>query len=171
MSINRAIAIMGASLFISACGAASEDRVSGPKAPVQGGIAEFTPLSFDGEYLKVRVLVGATTETFIMGGRLLPYADIELRNIRACDTGERLASYLFDYVLPADEKDEQVLIRPQYWYGADVEFHLFDRRRYKVSPECFQAELWVWSLDGRMVMKKPVEVKRMDKPVPAVEGR
>ena len=130
MSINRAIAIMGASLFISACGAASEDRVSGPKAPVQGGIAEFTPLSFDGEYLKVRVLVGATAETFIMGGRLLPYADIELRKIRACGTGERLGSYL-----------------------------------------CFQAELWVWSLDGRMVMKKPVEVKRMDKPVPAVEGR
>lgn len=162
MSIVHSVALGFLSFWLFACASASEgaDRPTTPKTPIQGGIAEFSPTLFDGETLEGRLLVGATVTPFVLDTRLLEYVDVELRNIRACGTGERLGSYLFDIMVPVARDDQKVKVEVGYWYGAKVNFHLFDKLRMKLLPQCFEADLWVWSLDRRVITKHPISVRR-----------
>lgn len=151
-------------LLMSACASASAEfnTQTIPKTPIKGGVVEFTRISFDGEYLKGRVLVGATMDAFRVDGRLVEWIDIEVRNIRKCANGEALGHYLFDVLNQPPRPDEIVTVRPHFWYGADVDFRLFNQRRAGQVPDCFEADLMVWAIDGRIIATQPIHVERTD---------
>lgn len=135
-----------------------------PKTPLKGAIAEFRLISYDGNDLKGRLLLGATIDTLVIDGRLFEYSEVELRKLQACDTKKPLTFYEFDFYRPPMKPGDLVTIRPHYWYGADLDFHLFDRQLMPDFPECFEADLMVWVLDGRIAATLPIRVTRTDKP-------
>lgn len=133
------------------------------KKPIRGGIAEFTPTFFNGEILEGRLLVGATIDAFAIDGRLVEDVHVELRALRKCGTQQMLGHFIFDYSMPSPRPDQVVVIRRNHWHGANLNFHLFDERKLGVLPDCFDAELLVWSLDGRIAATLPIHVSRTDK--------
>lgn len=157
----------GISLFLGACASAPMEMVTSttPKTPIKGAIAEFSITSFDGRTLEGRLLLGATAEPFKLDGRLSEDVDIELRNVRECDTNKGLTYYQFDLVMQAPQSDEIVTVRPGYWYGVNTSFLLFGDKIKAPKPDCFEAELWVWSLERRSVVKRFIRVERTDKPL------
>lgn len=127
-------------------------------------MVEFVLSSFDGESLKGRVLLGASLDPITLDGRLLEWIDIEVRNVRACDTQKVLSYYHLDIDYPAAQKDEIVILRPHYWYGADIDLLMFGSRLKQPNPDCFEGDLMVWSLDGRLAASRAIRVARTDKP-------
>lgn len=166
MSLAQSMALVFSLLPLCACASAPGDidSPSGPKAPIRGGIAEFSLGSFDGEVAKGRVLVGATAEPFVIDGRLVEWIDVEIRNIKNCGTSEPLGHYLFDVIAKPPRPEQLVTIRPNSWYGAQVRFVLFSKRRSKELPDCFKGDLMVWAQGARLAATLPIQVSRTDKP-------
>lgn len=166
------VTVLGISLFLGACASApiEMDTSSTPKTPIKGAIAEFSITSFDGRTLEGRLLLGATAEAFKLDGRLAEDVDIELRKVRECGTNKSLEYYQFDMVMQAPQPDEIVMVRPGYWYGINASFLLFGDKIKAPKPDCFEAELWVWSLERRSVLKHPIRAERTDKPRTAPAG-
>lgn len=140
------------------------------KQALKGGVAEFKVYAFDGESLKGRILIGATGEAYSIDGRLVEEVSVELKNLRACDTHKVLTYYLVDrHVRPAKPEDS-VVIRPGYWYGADMQFFLFDKALTPELPDCFEGEMVVKALDRRVAATLALHVTRTDKPEAPASG-
>lgn len=163
MSRMIAVAML---LLMSGCGPKyidMEPRVI-PKTPLRGGVAEFTLKSFDGEVLEGRVLLGATQDAFVIDGRLMEYIYVELKELRTCGKADRLPHYDFDIMYPPLRPEDIVTIPQGFWYGRNMYFRLFDKRRSPFLPDCFEANIKVWVLDGRLAATLPIRVTRTDKP-------
>lgn len=142
-----------------------------PKSPHKGGIAEFRLISYNGEDLKARVLLGATQEPLPMDARMMEYIYVELRELRECGKEKLLSYYHFDIVYPPIREDQQITIQPGYWYGSDLSFHLFDKELIKDSPACFEGKLMIRSREGRLAATLPIQVSRTDMPVAPPEPK
>lgn len=162
----RALVLLSA--LGSACGTVYTDMEprAVPQTPLQGAVAEFKALSFDGKDLKGRLLLGATADTLIIDGRLFEYSEVELRDLQTCDSKKPLTYHEFDYYRPPMKPEDRITIQPGYWYGTDLHFHLFDEHIMAVFPDCFEAKLMVWVLDGRLAATLPIRVIRSDQPKP-----
>lgn len=57
-----------------------------------------------------------------------------------------------------------VTIRSNYWYGAQVRFVLFSKRRSKELPDCFKGDLMVWAQGAQLAATLPIQVSRTDNP-------
>lgn len=169
MSIARSISF-GFLCFTVACGSGLDNTKSlatSAWAP-RGGQTEFTLTSFDGERLRGRLLIGATIDSFQLDGRLIEWVDVELRDIRVCNTKDLIEHYLPDFNVAPIQADDVITLRPNAWYGKKVSFLLFSRRVQKTLPSCFEADLWVWSLDRQVIVKQPVRIQRTDQsPIPS----
>lgn len=153
------------SLILGACAARPPDVGDAlvPKTPLRGGIVEFVLSSYDGESLKGRVLLGASIDPLVIDGRLLEWIDLEVRKVRTCDKQEVLSYYHLDIHYPPLRNDEIVTLKPKYWYGADIDLLLFGSQLKQPKPDCFEGELMVWSLDGRLAATRTIRVTRTDK--------
>lgn len=133
------------------------------KRPVRGGIAEFRINAYDGHSLKGRILVGATVDPLVIDGRLSEGADVTPENVRECGTGKPLEYSATDLTF-APREDEIITLKPGYWDGVNKRFPLFALHQPGPGPECFDAELVVRVLDGRVIATLPIHITRTDKP-------
>ena len=130
--------------------------------PLRGGIAEFEVISYNGEKLRGRVLLGATIDPLVIDGRLIEPGDLELENFRACDSKERLKHIVDDVSAPPPREDQLVTIRPGYWYGGSLNSWPFYEPDTGPGPDCFEAELVVRVVDGRVAARQMIRVVRTD---------
>jgi len=133
-----------------------------PQTPLRGGIAEFRLTSYDGSRLRGRVLLGATIDTLVIDGRLVEDGTVEIERARACGTAEVREHYIFDS-FDSPRPDQIVTLTKRYWHGSDVYFILWDKET-GFGPDCFEADLVVNALDGRIAAMLPIKVMRTDKP-------
>ncbi len=82
--------------------------------------------------------------------------------VRACGKTEMLEYLVADLPFPPRE-DEIITVQPGYWHGVNKRFWLFNSQTGP-GPDCFEAELVVRVLDGRIVATLPLRVVRTDKP-------
>jgi len=156
-------------MLTGACASTPGDTASREtaKKPLRGVVAEFQVTSYDGEDIKGRVLIGATVDPLVMDSHPLESADLELVNLRACGRTHEVPHIIFDLLAPVEE--EAITIRPGYWYGKNVVYGLFDKKRVP-GPDCLEAELVVRALDGRVAVRLPIRVVRTDKPPSPPDG-
>ncbi len=136
MSIAKFI-ISCLAVVVSACASTPVEfqANSSPKTPVRGGVAEFKLLSYDGKYMKARVLIGATAEAFAVDGRMVECVHLEVRKVRSCDKNELLQYYEVDWSLNPIRPEEIIHLRPGAWYGANVNFLLFAEEMKVPRPD------------------------------------
>lgn len=171
MSVTRSTALVFL-LLTGACASTPGDRGSREpaKKALRGGVAEFQVISYDGEEVKSRVLLGAAVDPLVIDGRLIESSDVELENFRTCDNKARLAHIIDDRSAPPPRQDQIITVRPGYWYGRKVSFWPFSEHEKGPGPECFEAELVVRAIDGRDAAKLPIRVVRTDRPPAALDG-
>jgi hypothetical protein len=140
------------------------------KKPLRGGVAEFRVISYDGEILEGRVLLGATVDPLVIDGRLIESTDVQMDSFRACDSKDWL-KHIDDCILSRPpQAGEIITISPGYWYGGKVKFWPFDKEQTGLGPDCFEAELVLRVLDGRVAATLPIRVVRTDKPPTPPDG-
>jgi hypothetical protein len=164
MRITRSLALAFL-LLTGACAATPAERRSAeaPQTPLKGGIAEFRVISYDGSHLEGRILLGATVDTLVIDGDMLPDRNVEIKKARACGTTELREHYIVDFVGHSRPEDI-ITLRRGSWYGMDDYFLLWDKVT-GLGPDCLEAELVVHALDGRIAATLPIRVVRTDKPV------
>ena len=135
------------------------------KEPLRGGIAEFQVTSYDGVYLKGRVLIGATVDTLVIDGRLHVSWDVRVTNMHACGKSERVRFWSIEPLFFAPPRpDEIITLRPGYWYGGNVTFLLANDEAKGIGLTCFEAELLVLARGSRVAARLPIRVVRTDPP-------
>jgi hypothetical protein len=171
MRITRPLALAFL-LLTGACASTPGNRGSreAPKKPLRGGIAEFRVTSYDGRVLEGRVLLGATVDPLVIDGRLVEAVDVELEEIRACGKTELLKYWVMESLPAPPRADEVVTLSRGYWHGAHADFPLFDEKITGLGPDCFEAELVLRVLDGRIAARLPIRVVRTDKPPAPPDG-
>jgi hypothetical protein len=170
VQITRPIAL--AFFFLTgACAGAPGDRGSqeAPKPPLRGGVAEFRLTSYDGRYLKGRVLIGATVDPLVIDGEMIEDRNVELKNVRACGKTEVIGHIIVDRIGPTRQEDI-VTLRKGHWHGTNAHFSFWDEVEGP-GPDCFEAELVVSVLDGRVAATLPIRVVRTDKPPATPDGK
>jgi hypothetical protein len=171
MQVTRPLALTFLLLLTGACASTPGSRGSQETAtkPLRGGIAEFRITSYDGRNLTGRVLLGATIDPLVIDGRLFGGTDVDLEKVRACGKTELLEYWMAD-LPPSPRADDIITLRRGYWHGANKKFFLFDETTGP-GPDCFEGELVVRVLDGRIAATLPVRVVRTDRPpATATEG-
>lgn len=151
-------------LFACACasnpGEKSLEQID--KKPLKGALAEFKVISYDGRILKGRLLLGATIDPVVVDGRLFEWIDVGLENIRECAKTEALKHWVYEAIPQAPREDELIRVQPGYWYGVNLNYLLFQERATGLGPACFEAEVVVLAVDGRVAAKVPIRVMRSD---------
>jgi hypothetical protein len=104
----------------------------------------------------------------VINGRLIEDRDVELKEVRACGKTELLEHWHVDRFSPPRPKDIITLSR-SYWHGRSASFFLWDKET-GLGPDCFEAELVVRALGGRIAAKLPIRVVRTDKPPATPDG-
>jgi hypothetical protein len=156
-------------MLTGACASTPGDTASREtaKKPLRGVVAEFQLTSYDGEDIKGRVLIGATVDPLVMDSHPLESADLELVNLRACGEKREVPHIIFDLVGTYPMK--VITIRPGYWYGKNVVYGFFEKKR-GLGPECLEAELVVRDHVSRVATRLPIRVVRTDKPPAPPDG-
>jgi len=136
------------------------------KEPLRGGVAEFRLTRYNGREFEGRVLLGATDyEPLVIDGALDEFEDVLLEKVRACGKTELLP---YKEAHPPHRVIEVVTLDKNQWHGANVYFPLFDRMW--PWPDCFEADLVVRAVDGRVAARLPIRVERTDKPPAPSDG-
>ena len=159
-------------LLTGACASTPEARGSreAEQKPLRGGIAEFKVLSYNGELVEGRVLLGATIDPLVIDGRLFDAFNVELQNLRACGRKELVEFQTIEPLFPPPRPDQIITIRPGYWYGGKVKLMLLNSSATGIGLECFEAELVVTDNAGRVAARLPIRVVRTDKPPAKPDG-
>jgi hypothetical protein len=169
MQITRPLALAFL-LLTGACASTPGDRGSQETArkPLRGGIAEFRVISYNGRKLKGRILLGATGDPLVIDGRLVEDSDVELEKVRACGKTEVIGHIIVDRFSPP-RPDEIVTLSRGYWHGANMYFLLWNEET-GLGPDCFEGELVVRAIGGRIAATLPIRVVRTDKPPAIPDG-
>jgi hypothetical protein len=169
VQVIRQIALGLFIILTGACASKPGDRASQEttKKPPRGVVVEFHVTYYDGEKIRGRVLIGATIDPLVVYSHMLESADLELVNIRACGEDHEAPHIIFDLV--ALDPEKFTTIRPGYWYGKNVVYGLFYKKRVP-GPDCVEAELEVQDSASRIVAKLPIRVVRTDKPPAPPDG-
>jgi hypothetical protein len=139
------------------------------KKLLRGGVAEFRVTSYNGRVLKGRVLLGATIDPLVIDGRLYEWKDVELEKVRECGTAEELTYWAMEYLPRPPRPDEIVTLSRGYWHGEDVVFPLFNPRT-GLGPDCFEADLVLRAMGGRIAATLPIRVVLTNKPPAPPDG-
>jgi hypothetical protein len=172
VSLTKPI-VLSMLIFTSAC--ASTPRGSGSrqaaKPPLRGGVAEVRIDSYDGETMKGRVLLGATIDPLVIDRRIIPPINVEVKNLQLCDNKKDPFQYIeFDVSAPPRRPEDIITVRPGYWYGGQISYWIFAAKQTGPGPDCFEAELVMRALDGRVAARQSIRVVRTDKRPAAPDG-
>ncbi|MBN9685104.1 MULTISPECIES: hypothetical protein [unclassified Corallococcus] len=122
-------------------------RVVAPQSPPQTASAarpliEFQSPCYDGSTLSGRILVSAAEGAITVDRRLLENSSLEVTAVLDCATTQPVEFLVADR-FPAPARAEDLLsLEPGYWFGADVEFPLFDEQlNGKRGPDCIDLTL------------------------------
>jgi hypothetical protein len=177
-------------LSTGACASAPGRRGSEtpPKEPLRGGIAEFQVTSYDGESIEGRMLLGATVDPLVIDGRFIPTSTIlvDWDSVRVCGKEESLGGaggVDYDIFVRPPRPEDIVILRPGYWYGRNIKYWLFIKRKPGPGPgpgegpgptggpQCIEAEFVVRARGGRPAARARIHAVRTDKlPAPPDGG-
>ncbi|HYO57964.1 hypothetical protein [Archangium sp.] len=149
--------------------AEAQGNVSNPEPPPQA-VLELQNVRYDGQTLTARLLVGTAQGTLRLDKRLIENVSVGVDAVTQCATGQPVEFLIADrFPEPAREEDLLVL-KPGYWYGADVRFPLFDANlNGQQGPECIQVALSLQAYGGGTVAS--TNVRAMQATQPPSEGR
>lgn len=143
------------------------------KAPAIGGDftqakLELQNISFDGESLSGRLLVGPTGQKLRIDKRLIESFDLEVDSVVACGSGASLAYVLMDVLAPPRKEEDILTLAPGSWYGKDIRLFLFAQHAtHQPLPQCFEADIVYHALDVKNAARTHVRVERTHpSPVP-----
>lgn len=98
-------------------------------APARGpgwATAEVDQVSFDGEELSFRLLIGAMDGGVVLDRRLIENAGVNLVDVQDCDGGPMPIPHIVTDFFPTPPAASDVLeLPPGHWYGATERFLLF----------------------------------------------
>lgn len=169
MHITRALGVTLLLLVACAGAPANSGSQEAEKKPIKGGVVEFRLTSYDTLEITGRVMLGATTEPFVVSRKLLEGADISLDKVRPCDKTTRLEYVMADAWIGAGLEDSFTL-RPGYWYGVNVHFPLFSEHQTGLGPDCLEANLVVRAHSAQIAATLPIRIERTDKPPASPDG-
>ncbi len=133
--------------------------------PLRGGVAEFTLKSYDGRYLEGRLLIAMMIDPIAIDTRLWDWVSVEFKNLHACGKKEPL-KHLEPKGLPRPPWPEEIFTLRErgVWIGRDLVVLLFDEELTQNRPACFEAEIVVRDVNGRIAARLPLHVARTDQP-------
>jgi hypothetical protein len=121
---------------------------------------EFQAVHYDGESLSGRLLLGAESGVVRLKKRLMPRADIHVNSIVECGSNAPVSFIMADVIPAAAHEEDLLLLSPGYWYGSTVRFKLFSERFTGLGLECIEAELTVFSFEGKPLASTRVRAER-----------
>jgi hypothetical protein len=126
---------------------------------------ELQNISFDGEKLYGRLLVGPTKAKLRIDKRLIESFDLEVDSVVECNTGAGLAYVIMDVLAPPLKEEEILTLAPGFWYGKDVRLFLFAEHATKQPlPQCVEAEIVYHALDVKNAARIHVRAERTPPP-------
>lgn len=130
-------------------------------------LLEVDEIRYDGEVLSGRLMIGAESDVVHLDKRLVSRADVHVNSVIECGSGAPVAFIMAD-ALPSPTRQEDLLIlAPGYWYGTTVRFKLFSERFTGLGPECVEAQLTVFSFEGKALASSRI---RAEKIVTVIDG-
>lgn len=125
-------------------------------------VIELLVTRYDGHRLEGRVLIrGDNATPLVINDSLMEFEDVSFEQARACGTTNLLPFRAWDPPRRRTTDVPHTLYTGQ-WHGSEVKFPLSDQT--SPWPDCFEANLVVRVIDGRVAAKLPVRVERTDKP-------
>ncbi|MFP2901602.1 hypothetical protein [Corallococcus sp. 4LFB] len=105
-------------------------------------LIEFQSPHYDGSTLSGRILVGAAEGAITVDRRLVENSSLEVTAVLDCATAQPVEFLVADR-FPSPARAEDLLgLEPGYWFGADVDFPLFDEQlNGKRGPDCIDLTL------------------------------
>jgi hypothetical protein len=122
---------------------------------------ELQEVHYDGEWLSGRLLISPVTESVRLDKRLLSYHSVYIHSVSDCGTGQPVRFMEWDGVPPPTREEDELTLECGYWYGATVRFHLFVGWASGAGPECINAELTLFSSEGRLLGRLPVRAMQI----------
>jgi hypothetical protein len=160
-------------LLLAACGGwpfwtkVSEERTRDESPAPPHVHVEFQDVHYDGLTLTGRVLISPEGKPLRLDKRLTPTVDVDVQSVADCLRQPH--AYLRMDRFPLRAREEDILnLNPGYWYGATVRFTLFHEHFTGIGPECIDAQLRVFSFEGKLVASVPIRAMRP--PVPETDG-
>lgn len=121
---------------------------------------ELQDFHYDGEFFSGRVLIGAEAGVLRLDKRLIPRSDVHVNSVLECGSGAPVAFIVADVIPPQARQEDLLMLTPGYWYGTTARFKLFSERFTGLGPECIEAELTVFSFEGKPVASARVRAVR-----------
>jgi hypothetical protein len=160
---------LAAVLLLGACSnlafwSKSEEVRSGDEPQIPSRVhLEFQDVQYDGLVLSGRVLISPVEKNLRLDKRLIPTVDVDIQSPTDC--ARQPHAYLRTDAFPLRARGEDLLVlKPGYWYGATVRFSLFSEHFTGIGPECIDAQLVVFSFEGKIVASKPIRAVRPARP-------
>jgi hypothetical protein len=124
---------------------------------------EAQAVHYDGEFFSGRLLLGVEAGVVHLDRRLMPRSDIHVNAVFECRSGAPVPFIMADALTPAASQEDLLTLTPGYWYGSTVRFKLFSERFTGLGPECIEAELTVFSFEGKPLASTRVRAERLSK--------
>jgi len=102
-------------------------------------------VSFDGEYLNGRILIGTDDAGYVVvDRRLSAHAVLVVDGVFDCDGGSTVNSLAADAVINPPRPQDHLAIEPGYWYGSNFGLLVYDEGMSGAPvPACIQVLLAV----------------------------
>ncbi|RKG95547.1 hypothetical protein D7V97_37010, partial [Corallococcus sp. CA053C] len=111
-------------------------------APAARPLLEFQSPRYDGTALSGRILVGAEAGPLTLDRRLIENTSLEVAAVLDCATAQPVEFLVADRFPPPAREEDLLKLEPGYWFGAEVEFPLFDERlNGRRGPDCIDLTL------------------------------
>lgn len=157
------VACHGFPFFTKTAGSdtSTDGRTAGVQSTPARFVLELQKIKFDGETLSGRFIVGVEDGRLTLDRRLIENVSVQVRSVSDCTTGQPIGFFLADsFPEPASEA-ELITLTPGQWYGANVQFSLFDEKlTRRAPPDCFEIELWLTEAAGSVVGQLRARVER-----------
>ncbi|RYZ16116.1 MAG: hypothetical protein EOO70_05255 [Myxococcaceae bacterium] len=97
---------------------------------------------YDGNGLSGRVLVGSEEGALILDRRFVESSTLDIVAVLDCATAQPLEFLVADRFPPPSREEDLLQLAPGYWFGAEVDFPLFDEQlNGKPGPDCIDVTL------------------------------
>lgn len=117
-------------------------------------------IRYDGEWLSGRLLIGAESGLVRLDKRLVSRADVHVNSVSVCDSRTPVAFIVADALPPPPQAENLLILAPGCWYGTTVRFKLFSERLTGLGPECIEAQLTVFSFEGKALAGSRIRAVR-----------
>lgn len=110
--------------------------------PAARPLIELQSPHYDGGALSGRILVGTEAGPLSLDRRIIENSSLEVTAVRDCATAQPVEFLVADRFPPPAREEDFLKLEPGYWFGAEVDFPLFDERlNGKRGPDCIDLTL------------------------------